>query len=412
MPKHLEHDKLILFIGDALILVGGLWLALFTRHFEMVSVGWYLEHLLPFSILFVLWLVVFVIVGLYDTRAVLLGRRLPVLITEAQIVNFCLAALFFFFAPIAIQPKTVLLLYFCFSTLLFVVWRMGAVEYAINQRARAHVEILGDGEDIELIRREMAQNDRVVFPPGTRIVDPRLRVDPSPGDISAAEVYEMLFERVSLDMLDHASFISDASRRESRVYDVLKRVMDASAAVLLGVLSLVIYPCALFAIWSEDGRPFFVFQERVGKNGQPFSMAKFRSMTGNDSGTYGDDGKTKLRVTRVGSVLRKSRIDELPQLWSVVVGAQSLIGPRPELPALVETYTRDIPHYALRHLVTPGLSGWAQIYHDAHPHHGADVVETKNKLSYDLYYIKHRSLFLDIEIALKTVKTLALRVGA
>ena len=411
MPKHLEHDKLILFVGDALILVGGLWLALFVRHFEQVSASRYIEHLAPFSVLFVLWLIVFIIVGLYDKRAVLLGKRLPVLIAEAQIINFCLAALFFFFAPIAIQPKTVLLLYFIFSTLLFIVWRMGAVEYAINQRDHAVVEVLGEGEDIALIRRELTHNERVALTPGTRVVDPRLHVDLLPGDIPADDVFELLFERVSLDMLDPVAFVRDASRRESKMYDVLKRIMDAGAAILLGIVSLVVYPFVMAAIYFEDGRPFFVFQERVGKKGMPFSMAKFRSMTGNDSGTYGEGGMTMLRVTRVGSFLRKSRLDELPQLWSVAIGSQSLIGPRPELPALIETYRRDIAHYDLRHTVTPGLSGWAQIYHDAHPHHGADVVETKNKLSYDLYYIKYRSFFLDLEIALKTVKTLLRRVG-
>ena len=182
-------------------------------------------------------------------------------------------------------------------------------------------------------------------------------------------------------------------------------------AVLLGVVCLILLPFVRLVIYLEDRGPLFVVQERVGKGGTLFTLYKFRTMTGNDSGQY-QNGKTKLRVTHVGNFLRKSRIDELPQLWSLLVGEQSWVGPRPELPALVTDYLKTIPNYDLRHLVLPGLSGWAQIYHQAHPHHQADVTETARKLSYDLYYIKHRSLILDIDITLKTLKALSLRLGA
>jgi lipopolysaccharide/colanic/teichoic acid biosynthesis glycosyltransferase len=114
------------------------------------------------------------------------------------------------------------------------------------------------------------------------------------------------------------------------------------------------------------------------------------------------------RVTRVGAFLRKSRIDELPQLWNVLKGDVSLIGPRPELPDLVHFYNTEIPYYGVRHLIKPGLSGWAQIHHDVPPH---SVEETKEKLSYDLFYIKHRSFFLDVKISLQTIKTLLSRTG-
>lgn len=134
-------------------------------------------------------------------------------------------------------------------------------------------------------------------------------------------------------------------------------------------------------------------------------------MTGNDSGAYGTSGVTKFKVTRVGGFLRVTRLDELPQLWNIVRGDLSLIGPRPEVPPLVQKYKQEIPYYNVRHLVRPGLSGWAQLYHDNHPHHGEAVEATREKLSYDLYYIKHRSLTLDLTIALKTIKKLLTRSG-
>jgi lipopolysaccharide/colanic/teichoic acid biosynthesis glycosyltransferase len=127
----------------------------------------------------------------------------------------------------------------------------------------------------------------------------------------------------------------------------------------------------------------------------------------NDHGKW---GTVDNKVTKVGSFLRKTRIDELPQLWNVVRGDISLIGPRPEFPDPVLHYAEQIPYYNIRHAIKPGLSGWAQIYGE-HPHHGIGVEETRNKLSYDLYYIKHRSFFLDLKIAFRTIKVLITFVG-
>lgn len=140
-------------------------------------------------------------------------------------------------------------------------------------------------------------------------------------------------------------------------------------------------------------------------------MLKFRTMTfANDGGKWKEEG-LKNKVTRVGAFLRKTRVDELPQLWNVLRGDISLIGPRPEFHDAVQQYGQQIPYYNVRHLIKPGLSGWAQIYHDNHPHHGLDVDATAEKLSYDLYYIKNRSIVLDAIIALKTLKTLILSRG-
>ena len=130
--------------------------------------------------------------------------------------------------------------------------------------------------------------------------------------------------------------------------------------------------------------------------------------------TIGDDGgrwgEVENKVTRVGAFLRRTRLDELPQLWNVTRGELSLIGPRPEFGPAAEKYAAEIKYYNVRHLVKPGLSGWAQIYGEQ-PHHGISIAETKNKLSYDLYYIKNRSFLLDVKIALKTIRILLSRSG-
>ena len=193
-------------------------------------------------------------------------------------------------------------------------------------------------------------------------------------------------------------------------YDILKRFTDILFASIFGILSLVFYPFVILAIKIEDGGCVFFTQERIGENNKSIFIPKFRTMTGVDEGN--EVLKSKQIITRVGAFLRRTRIDELPQLWSVFVGNMSLVGPRPEIPVLAKHYTREIPYYNVRHIIKPGLSGWAQIYHENHPHHGMDVYETKKKLSYDLYYVKNRSFLLDIKIALKTVKIILSRGGA
>ena len=126
----------------------------------------------------------------------------------------------------------------------------------------------------------------------------------------------------------------------------------------------------------------------------------------------GDAEHSEAKVTRVGKWLRSLRIDEFPQFWNLLKGNISFVGPRPEIPSLVKHYESEIPYYNIRHLIKPGLSGWAQLYHQDPPRVVADAEKTRRKLSYDLYYIKNRSIMLDLKIALKTVKALLSRSGA
>jgi lipopolysaccharide/colanic/teichoic acid biosynthesis glycosyltransferase len=188
--------------------------------------------------------------------------------------------------------------------------------------------------------------------------------------------------------------------------------MDIFVAVIGGILSLPFYPFIALAIVLGDRGPVIITLPRVGEGGKTFNLYKFRSMSGNDRGDYGPTGTTKLRVTTVGKFLRKSRLDELPQFWNILRGDLSFIGPRPEAPALVLHYEKEIPYYGVRHLIKPGLSGWAQLYQYSDPHHATDVEATRRKLSYDLYYLKHRSLLLDVIIALKTVRRLLVKSNA
>jgi lipopolysaccharide/colanic/teichoic acid biosynthesis glycosyltransferase len=220
------------------------------------------------------------------------------------------------------------------------------------------------------------------------------------------KVYEDVFGRVALSLLNHSWFLENISAYPKYTYNALKRIMDFFIALGLGLVSILIYPLVYIAIKLDDGGPVFITQERVGRDGAIIRIPKFRSMRSSDKGVWVKEGDD--RITRVGRVLRKSRVDELPQLLSVLKGDMSLVGPRPDILALGAELSAQIPYYAMRNIIKPGLSGWAQTRQELPPQ---SLEETRVRLSYDFYYIKYRSLFLDLKIALQTLATLASRMG-
>jgi lipopolysaccharide/colanic/teichoic acid biosynthesis glycosyltransferase len=183
------------------------------------------------------------------------------------------------------------------------------------------------------------------------------------------------------------------------VFERMKRMADIVLALTGLALAAIPVAFAAIAIWLGDrGTPFFV-QTRVGKNHAPFRLLKLRTMRPAAAGgeLYTQPGDA--RITRVGRFLRNTRIDELPQLWNVLCGEMSLIGPRAEWDRLVDQYEQQIPCYHFRHLVKPGITGWAQVNYP----YGASMADTIRKLEYDLYYIRHFSFLLDATIVLKTI---------
>jgi lipopolysaccharide/colanic/teichoic acid biosynthesis glycosyltransferase len=223
-------------------------------------------------------------------------------------------------------------------------------------------------------------------------------------------VYEQLHHRVPPSLIEESWLLSNISAGSPHyAYDALKRGIDIVGAFILLIPTALIFPIVMLAIYLEDRGTFFYTAERIGQFNRVIRIYKFRTMTGRDNPN--DAMKSTLRVTRVGQILRKTRIDELPQLINIVKGDLSFIGPRPEIPTLASVYAEEIPYYNLRHLTKPGLSGWAQIHNFDVPRGGVDIPRTVDKLSFDLYYLKHRSLLLDIEIALKTINTIVMRTG-
>jgi exopolysaccharide biosynthesis polyprenyl glycosylphosphotransferase len=222
---------------------------------------------------------------------------------------------------------------------------------------------------------------------------------------SAESVYELTTGRVSLPHVED-SFMDDAYGQV--LYALFKRLVDIVGAVVLGaaLAPLLVMVAALIRL--ESRGPALFVQERVGQGGIPFRMWKLRTMrleASTDTLTTTDDDP---RITRLGKRLRQYRIDELPQIWNVLRGDMSFIGPRPEWTESAQSFFESIPHYHYRHLVKPGISGWAQVNQG----HVTDVTDAMIKLEYDLYYVKHLSISLDLVIAAKTLRTVLTGFGA
>ena len=206
------------------------------------------------------------------------------------------------------------------------------------------------------------------------------------------------------------SFGRSFSFRVSRLTRWMKRGIDLTLAAALAIVSAPFMLLTAIAVALESGFPVLYCQERVGENGRPFTLCKFRSMR-----TDAEKGGTPIwakdgddRVTRVGRFIRKTRLDELPQLWNVVRGDMSFVGPRPERPFFVAELAKEIPFYQQRHAVKPGLTGWAQVKY----RYGSSIDDATEKLRYDLYYIKHLSIIFDLTIVFDTVKVVLFRKGA
>ena len=434
-----------LLVGDLVVFILSLWLTLVVRFFSIPSQNVFLSHLAPFSLLFVVWTLVFFIGGLYDRHTLLLRSKLPQRILSTHVFNLVIASIFFYTVPyFGVTPKVTLFLYLFISTVLIFFWRF-ILFPKMAAGVITRIVIVGEGKDINDLQEKLkASNNSLISI--SKVIDPKslpevgakealrsilnqekahvMAIDLSNPSVQTrmSSLYELIFDgiqfvdvqdlyedvmdKVPLGLINETWFLEHVSMEPNIIYNTCKRIMDICISLPLMIVPLVAYPFVWVAIKIEDGGPFFYKAERIGEKGVRIKMSKVRSMSVMDEGNQ--LGQHANKITKVGKFVRVSRLDEFAQLWGVLKGDFSLIGPRPEFPKLVELYIKEIPHYNVRHLIKPGLSGWAQIHHEKPPH---SVEETVDKLSYDLYYIKHRSFMLDIKIALQTIKTLLSRVG-
>ncbi|MBU1032935.1 MAG: sugar transferase [Patescibacteria group bacterium] len=451
----IKLKRLLLVIGDLVIFQAALLLTLWLRYGAIETHIWNL-HFLPFGILSLLWIVGSYVTGLYDLDVLKNGIKFFRLYLEGMIANLAIALAYFYLIPIFnIEPRTNLFLYFAIVLLLGYGWRLAYNRFLTNTLFKNRVLFVGPGADAIKIRNLFEKNGfgfmlAAVFEttPGSRFDDERIAWYMSTESIQSIineqrihtillghkpdevpglrdSLYETLFTsvnlldraaleeaitgRIPLEYISQTWFLEHLRENEKTWYEVIKRLGDFILAIPIGLVTLVLYPFIALLIKLTSPGSVLYSQIRVGRMGKLFRIWKFRSMI-QDAETDGRPQfatKDDERITKFGKILRASRIDELPQIWNVLRGEMSLIGPRPERPEFAEELTRQMPYYALRHLIRPGLTGWAQV---KFPYAGT-FEDNLIKLQFDLYYIKHRSFLIDVAILLKTIGIILRRQG-
>jgi sugar transferase (PEP-CTERM system associated) len=221
---------------------------------------------------------------------------------------------------------------------------------------------------------------------------------------------EKISGKIEVESLYPSWLVFGEGFRRSTAFIVVRRAVSIVISLIGLILALPLFPLIMLAIRLDSKGPVFYSQTRVGKAGRVFKVVKFRTMGQDAEAASGPKwaGDNDPRITRVGKFLRSSRLDEIPQLWCVLKGDMAFVGPRPERPEFIEWLSKEIPYYGVRHMVRPGLTGWAQVKYK----YGSTVEDSREKLQYDLFYIKNASIGLDLLIMFLTVKTVLLRRGA
>lgn len=412
----------VLFIGDAIIFAVGLAAGLFIRfgsHEFSEQIG---IHALPFGLLFIVWLIVFYSAGLYAAAHGQKRRQLFYRVLVAFSLNAAIAVVFFYFIPFfAITPKLVLFLDIGITAGLLSLWRL--LFNRVLERAAVRLAVFGSGPEVHELLEDIAHDPHSGFflilhetalteSAAARLREKHVDVVTVSGDwrgspelqrhlfkaiqmqiqfYDFADFYEEYFHRVPLKIIDRTWFLEHINEPAKEMYGVFKRICDVAGSVLALAIAAALFPlfCLIYAM---EGMPPFFSQLRVGRYGGHFRIFKFRTMRREGDPTS---------ITRLGSFLRLTHVDELPQAWNILRGEMSFIGPRPEMIQFHENLEKTIPFYSQRLLIAPGIMGWAQLHEPR-----AKAEDALSKLQYDLFYIKHRSLLLDVEILLKSIRHL------
>ena len=450
--RYVSARSLTVFTGELLLIFGSVALA---AGFQSGAVG---ESLWKIALVTVVCQLCLYYNDFYDLTLVHSNRELIVRLLQAVgAASIVLAALYFTIPALMIGDGI-----FVSSLFVFLVgilgWRLLFNRLTGSLKMQERILVVGTGDTARKVARQILDQRDFAYSVigfidddasriGERIVNPAIIGTPAdiPGMIARHEIdrivvgladrrgklpvvellqakmagirvedatttYERVTGKILIDDLRPSWLIFSDGFRVSRATRWTKRTIDLMLSFTMAVLSFPLMVLTAMAIRLESKGPVLYCQERVGENGRTFTLCKFRSMR-----TDAEQGGTPIwardgddRVTRVGRFIRKTRLDELPQLWNVVRGDMSFVGPRPERPYFVSELAREIPFYQQRHAVKPGLTGWAQVKY----RYGSSLEDAMEKLRYDLYYIKHLSVFFDLTIVFDTVKVVLFRKGA
>lgn len=439
----------VLFVGDLLFFLISVYLAYALRNNDFMPSFVDIKQLVfVFSPVFVLIILSYFIGALYEVPSLLTSIGRVKLILRLHVLALLFGfAIFYIFPMYGLTPKVVLILFIAVYTVLQMFWRVFISHHmrtkkkkrallvgqgpmfielkeAVNSNPQSvvtfaeHIEItspLLTGGTLESLRAVLKENgisllvldvksEKIIplLPYFYNLVGDGIRI------YDVHKMYEDVFRRMSLTSVGYFWFFENVTM-DMRIYEIVKRVFDVTVALFVAVVWIILHPFVAYLIKREDGGNVFLNNQfRIGRHGKTIKLIKYRTMSSDDGGMWLKEKGNKNKVTKIGYFLRKSRIDELPQIINVLRGEVSLIGPRPDIVDLGSKMAKEIPFYMIRYSVKPGLSGWAQTLQEKPPQ---STEETKIRLMYDLFYIKNRSLLLDTVIFLRTIRTLLLRSG-
>lgn len=422
-----RSKTLLLLLGDLAILIGCMLAVVRVR----LGVTYIPHHIGLFSFVFPLWILVYFVEGLYSLRT-LIPSEIPLSLLRGTFAAIIIAGLLtYLLATTAtnISPKTNLVLIGITALPVLYLWRQFFL-YVFSTKGRLRQTcLIGDASTVELVASEVKNKPFLGYAIRPTLDDKTELVAIERNASSQAETYQKVFDllgtgievidlakfaekttgKIPIAAIDQSWFIEHCGHQDSRSYEITKNLIDKIVALclllLLLPLALLVVPLVLIA----QGKPLFFTQRRVGLHNRPFTILKLRTMVNDaekDGAQWARPGDS--RVTPMGKFLRKTRIDELPQLINILRGDMSLVGPRPERPEMIEgVLAKEIPFYNLRHLVRPGVTGWAQVSF----RYGFSKQDSMEKLQFDLYYVKNRSIWLDVIVILKTIKTVLTGAG-
>ena len=438
----IRFKKFVLLLGDFLFLNLALFLTLAIRYEQMTWAENFRGHIPHFLVVFLIWLTFFYINDLYNLN-VFAGRRKFFLKTMNAVGLSSLFSIIYFYLNVqaTIAPKTNLFIFIVVFSALFFLWR-GIYQALVKSLVpKNNLAIIGDNNYTAKILQELQNNPGAGYQTAlifktpeeveslvSLVQEKNIKTIVVCDDFGQSEktrealfsclafnliffdypsFYELLTGKIPVEAIGPSWFLDNLKEGEQSSFNFIKRIIDFIGALVILLVSFIFWPfIALFIKLSSRG-PVFFRQERYGRNEQIFKMLKFRTMRiDNNDGAPTEEGDK--RVTRFGNFLRKTRLDEIPQVINILKGDMSFIGPRPERPEIVAELERKIPFYKTRLLIKPGISGWDQV---SGTYHSPSLEDTLEKLQYDLFYLKHRSLYLDLAITLKTIATVLSRGG-
>ncbi len=437
-----KFKKISLLTGDIAILYASLFLALFIRY-KSVYQNWN-DHFWHFSIIFSIWIIIFYISNLYNLHIAINNSTFFNRILKTIGISGFVAVLYFYTNPnIGISPKTNLIIFLVLFSILFMTWRRLFNWVLSSYMPKENIGIIGYNEQtkelIKTIQERPHLGYRISFVIDHDEVDkisnlkkiisekkissiilsyslhqsPNLRstlfscLSLKINILNLPDFYEKITGKIPLDAINQMWFLENLTEGSKKLFDLFKRFYDIVLALLILALTSLFWPIIGLIIKRESKGPVFFTQKRKTKNNKNFSIIKFRTMTVS-SNNYSPTTVNDSRITKFGNLLRKTRIDEIPQVLNILVGDMSFVGPRPERPEYADELKKEIPFYEERMLVKPGLTGWDQISGE---YHSPSKEDTIKKMQYDLFYIKNRSIYLDLSIILKTVATILSKGG-